>query len=173
MVNFNPFHRVVGMAPSPEMNNKMNNKVDGGVTPKPESKSKVKILIISENLWGVRFLLRFFFFLTFFLFLCPKTQKSNSSTTTNESITRLYELGPEPDRKLWVDRYLAFIEEKAMGMSNLPAVGRKPLDLFRLYMSVKEIGGMTQVNMPFINYSNFQSVCFVRLLTSFFSFPPS
>lgn len=78
------------------------------------------------------------------LFSCAK-QKSNSSTTTSEKITRLYELGPEPDRKMWVDRYLAFIEEKAMGMTNLPAVGRKPLDLFRLYMSVKEIGGMTQV----------------------------
>ncbi|XP_034031049.1 AT-rich interactive domain-containing protein 1A isoform X2 [Thalassophryne amazonica] len=101
-----------GMAPSPEMNNKMNNKVDGSGTPKPESKSK----------------------------------KSNSSTTTNEKITRLYELGPEPERKMWVDRYLTFIDEKAMGMTNLPAVGRKPLDLFRLYISVKEIGGMTQVN---------------------------
>lgn len=32
-----------------------------------------------------------------------------------------------------------------MGMTNLPAVGRKPLDLFRLYMCVKEIGGLTQV----------------------------
>lgn len=31
----------LGMAPSPEMNNKMNNKVDGGGTPKPEPKSKV------------------------------------------------------------------------------------------------------------------------------------
>ncbi|XP_057211198.1 AT-rich interactive domain-containing protein 1A isoform X1 [Triplophysa rosa] len=79
----------------------------------------------------------------------PKTEskkKSSSSTTTNEKITRLYELGPEPERKMWVDRYLAFAEEKAMGMSNLPAVGRKPLDLFRLYVSVKEIGGLTQVN---------------------------
>ncbi|XP_034157369.2 AT-rich interactive domain-containing protein 1A [Pangasianodon hypophthalmus] len=79
----------------------------------------------------------------------PKTEskkKSNSSTTTNEKITRLYELGTEPDRKMWVDRYLAFAEEKAMGMTNLPAVGRKPLDLFRLYVSVKEIGGLTQVN---------------------------
>ncbi|KAJ7991414.1 hypothetical protein DPEC_G00283590 [Dallia pectoralis] len=73
-------------------------------------------------------------------------KKSNSSTTTNEKITRLYELGPEPERKMWVDRYLAFAEEKAMGMTNLPAVGRKPLDLFRLYVSVKEIGGLTQVN---------------------------
>lgn len=72
-------------------------------------------------------------------------QKSSSSTITNEKITRLYELGPEPERKMWVDRYLAFAEEKAMGMNNLPAVGRKPLDLFRLYVSVKEIGGLTQV----------------------------
>lgn len=57
---------------------------------------------------------------------------------------------------MWVDRYLAFIEEKAMDMTNLPAVGRKPLDLFRLYISVKEIGGMTQVNMGFINNDQFQ-----------------
>nr|XP_024002143.1 AT-rich interactive domain-containing protein 1A-like [Salvelinus alpinus] len=73
-------------------------------------------------------------------------KKSNSSTTTNEKITRLYELGPELERRTWVDRYLAFAEDKAMGMTNLPAVGRKPLDLFRLYVSVKEIGGLTQVN---------------------------
>ncbi|XP_061597203.1 LOW QUALITY PROTEIN: AT-rich interactive domain-containing protein 1A [Cololabis saira] len=73
-------------------------------------------------------------------------KKSSSSTITNEKITRLYDLGPEPERKLWVDRFLAFAEEKNMGMNNLPAVGRKPLDLFRLYVSVKEIGGLTQVN---------------------------
>lgn len=76
---------------------------------------------------------------------CP-FQKSSSSTTTNEKITKLYELGGEPERKMWVDRYLAFTEEKAMGMTNLPAVGRKPLDLYRLYVSVKEIGGLTQVS---------------------------
>ncbi|KAK6474520.1 AT-rich interactive domain-containing protein 1A-like [Huso huso] len=75
-----------------------------------------------------------------------KSKKSSSSTTTNEKITKLYELGAEPERKMWVDRFLAFTEEKAMGMTNLPAVGRKPLDLFRLYISVKEIGGLTQVN---------------------------
>lgn len=32
-------------------------------------------------------------------------------------------------------------------MTNLPAVGRKPLDLYRLYISVKEIGGLTQVSV--------------------------
>lgn len=84
-------------------------------------------------------------FTIFCSFFSLSLQKSSSSTTTNEKITRLYELGPEPERKMWVDRYLAFAEEKAMGMNNLPAVGRKPLDLFRLYVSVKEIGGLTQV----------------------------
>jgi hypothetical protein len=81
-----------------------------------------------------------------FLWFQPTLQKSSSSTTTNEKITKLYELGGEPERKMWVDRYLAFTEEKAMGMTNLPAVGRKPLDLYRLYVSVKEIGGLTQVS---------------------------
>lgn len=94
----------------------------------------------------------------FSIFAFSSLQKSSSSTTTNEKITRLYELGPEPERKMWVDRYLAFAEEKAMGMNNLPAVGRKPLDLFRLYVSVKEIGGLTQVwrwtspDMVAVNY---------------------
>lgn len=147
------------MASSPEMNSKMNNKVDGSVTPKPETKSKVTpllniITIFTSLLKSVH------------LTSCPLSfwklvsssshtkQKSNSSTTTSEKITHLYDLGPEPERKMWVDRYLAFIEEKAMGMSNLPAVGRKPLDLFRLYMSVKEIGGMMQVNMEVLNNMN-------------------
>ncbi|XP_028820122.1 AT-rich interactive domain-containing protein 1A isoform X2 [Denticeps clupeoides] len=106
-----------GMAPSPEFG------MDGKMTPAQKMNNKVD---------GT-----------------PKTEskkKSSSSTTTNEKITRLYELGPEPERKMWVDRYLAFAEEKALGMNNLPAVGRKPLDLFRLYISVKEIGGLTQVN---------------------------
>ncbi|XP_029475105.1 AT-rich interactive domain-containing protein 1A [Rhinatrema bivittatum] len=75
-----------------------------------------------------------------------KSKKASSSTTTNEKITKLYELGVEPERKMWVDRYLSFTEEKTMGMTNLPAVGRKPLDLYRLYVSVKDIGGLTQVN---------------------------
>lgn len=48
---------------------------------------------------------------------------------------------------MWVDRFLSFIDENAMTLTNLPAVGRKPLDLFLLYMSVKEIGGMAQVNV--------------------------
>lgn len=72
-------------------------------------------------------------------------QKSSSSTTTGDKITKVYELGSEPERKLWADRYLAFMEERGSPVSSLPAVGKKPLDLFRLYICVKEIGGLAQV----------------------------
>nr|KAF6461405.1 AT-rich interaction domain 1B [Molossus molossus] len=75
-----------------------------------------------------------------------KAKKSSSSTTTGEKITKVYELGNEPERKLWVDRYLSFMEERGSPVSSLPAVGKKPLDLFRLYVCVKEIGGLAQVN---------------------------
>nr|XP_013814448.1 PREDICTED: AT-rich interactive domain-containing protein 1B isoform X5 [Apteryx mantelli mantelli] len=75
-----------------------------------------------------------------------KAKKSSSSTTTGEKITKVYELGNEPERKMWVDRYLTFMEERGTPVASLPAVGKKPLDLFRLYVCVKEIGGLAQVN---------------------------
>uniref|UniRef100_A0A8C4YPU2 AT-rich interaction domain 1B n=1 Tax=Gopherus evgoodei TaxID=1825980 RepID=A0A8C4YPU2_9SAUR len=71
-------------------------------------------------------------------------RKSSSSTTTGEKITKVYELGNEPERKMWVDRYLTFMEERGTPVASLPAVGKKPLDLFRLYVCVKEIGGLAQ-----------------------------
>ncbi|XP_069787721.1 AT-rich interactive domain-containing protein 1B-like isoform X2 [Narcine bancroftii] len=74
-----------------------------------------------------------------------KSKKSNSSTT-GEKITKLYELGSEQERKMWIDRYLTFMEERGTPVPSLPAVGKKPLDLYRLYICVKEIGGLAQVN---------------------------
>uniref|UniRef100_A0A3Q3J0Q0 ARID domain-containing protein n=1 Tax=Monopterus albus TaxID=43700 RepID=A0A3Q3J0Q0_MONAL len=79
----------------------------------------------------------------------PKTStspKPSVATMTNEKITRLYEMGSEPERRLWVDRYLSFMEERGTPVPNLPAVGKKPLDLCRLYLAVREIGGLAMVN---------------------------
>ncbi|CDQ68121.1 unnamed protein product [Oncorhynchus mykiss] len=76
----------------------------------------------------------------------PSSPKPNSSTMTNEQITRLYDMGGEPERRGWVDRYLSFMEERGTPVPHLPAVGKKPLDLYRLYMVVKEIGGLAMVN---------------------------
>lgn len=59
-----------------------------------------------------------------------------------------------------------------MGMNNLPAVGRKPLDLFRLYISVKEIGGLTQVRLYTRNKNKQGTASPANLLCVQFSEPP-
>ncbi|KAM6953951.1 AT-rich interactive domain-containing protein 1B [Aplochiton taeniatus] len=76
----------------------------------------------------------------------PTSPKPSPATMTSEKITRLYEMGGEPERRMWVDRYLSFMEERGTPVPNLPAVGKKPLDLCRLYLCVREIGGLAMVN---------------------------
>ncbi|XP_062293015.1 AT-rich interactive domain-containing protein 1B isoform X2 [Scomber scombrus] len=76
----------------------------------------------------------------------PKPKKPSAATMTNEKITRLYDMGSEPERRAWVDRFLSFMEERGTPVPNLPAVGKKPLDLCRLYLCVREIGGLAMVN---------------------------
>ncbi|XP_062857799.1 AT-rich interactive domain-containing protein 1B isoform X2 [Trichomycterus rosablanca] len=76
----------------------------------------------------------------------PKSKKLSSAPMTTEKITRLYEMGSEPERRGWVDRYLAFMEERGTPVPNIPAVGKKPLDLCRFYLCVRDIGGLAMVN---------------------------
>ncbi|XP_062325531.1 AT-rich interactive domain-containing protein 1B-like [Osmerus eperlanus] len=76
----------------------------------------------------------------------PSSPKPNSSTMTSERITRLFDMGSEPERRGWVERYLTFMEERGTPIPHLPAVGKKPLDLCRLYLAVREIGGLAMVN---------------------------
>lgn len=75
---------------------------------------------------------------------CQKANP-NPSSLSGERITRLYELGAEPERRSWVERYLSFMEERGTPVSQLPAVGKKPLDLWKLYIAVREIGGLAMV----------------------------
>ncbi|XP_016418046.1 AT-rich interactive domain-containing protein 1B isoform X2 [Sinocyclocheilus rhinocerous] len=76
----------------------------------------------------------------------PSSPKHILGNMTNEKITRLYDMGCEPERRAWVDRYITFMEERGTPVPNLPSVGKKPLDLCRLYLCVREIGGLAMVN---------------------------
>ncbi|XP_041828466.1 AT-rich interactive domain-containing protein 1B-like isoform X3 [Melanotaenia boesemani] len=77
----------------------------------------------------------------------PSSPKANpNSSLSGERITRLYELGAEPERRSWVERYLTFMEDRGTPVAQLPAVGKKPLDLWKLYMAVRDIGGLAMVN---------------------------
>uniref|UniRef100_A0A672ZJ68 AT rich interactive domain 1B (SWI1-like) n=1 Tax=Sphaeramia orbicularis TaxID=375764 RepID=A0A672ZJ68_9TELE len=76
----------------------------------------------------------------------PTSPKSAAATTTGERIARLYDMGSEPERRPWVERYLSFMEERGTPVPTLPAVGKKPLDLWRLYLAVRDLGGLAMVN---------------------------
>lgn len=88
-------------------------------------------------------------------------QKQSSGNMTSEKITRLYDMGCEPERKAWVDRYIAFMDERGTPVPSLPLVGKKPLDLCRLYLCVREIGGLAMVSKS-QTVSCYRSYCFCQ-----------
>ena len=50
-----------------------------------------------------------------------------------------------PDRRVWVDKLLRFMEERGTPILQCPTISKNPLDLFRLYIYVKERGGFMEV----------------------------
>eukprot|EP00106_Octopus_bimaculoides_P023076 XP_014790518.1 PREDICTED: trithorax group protein osa-like isoform X2 [Octopus bimaculoides] len=59
---------------------------------------------------------------------------------------KLYTMGDEPDRKTFLDRLLYFLEEKGTPITSMPQISKQPLDLYKLYHSVKDRGGMVEVS---------------------------
>lgn len=59
---------------------------------------------------------------------------------------KLYDMGAEPERKPFLDRLFAFLEEKGTPISNMPVISKQPIDLYRLYFIVQEKGGMVEVS---------------------------
>lgn len=75
------------------------------------------------------------------LFLC--SQKAGSSG----DYMKLYDMGTEPERKPFLDRLFAFLEEKGTPISNMPVISKQPIDLYRLYFIVQDKGGMVEVSV--------------------------
>nr|CAH7743339.1 unnamed protein product [Callosobruchus chinensis] len=71
----------------------------------------------------------------------PETYRSKKT----DSLSKLYEMDDNPDRKAWLDKLLAFMEDVRTPITTCPTISKNPLDLFRLYMYVKERGGFMEV----------------------------
>lgn len=55
---------------------------------------------------------------------------------------KLYEINPnEPGRKQFLDKLIAFNEERGSSVNSCPSINKGLIDLFRLYSCVKERGG--------------------------------
>ena len=58
---------------------------------------------------------------------------------------RLYEMSDSPDRRSWLDRLLRFMEENKTPITACPTISKNPLDLYNLYLHVRERGGFEEV----------------------------
>lgn len=50
-----------------------------------------------------------------------------------------------PDRRPFLDKLLSFMEERRTPITACPTISKQPLDLYRLYILVKERGGFVEV----------------------------
>ena len=65
-------------------------------------------------------------------------------------MNKLYEMNNNAYRKAWLDKLLAFMEERGSPITSCPSVSKNALDLFQLYICVKEKGGYVQVRSDII-----------------------
>lgn len=63
----------------------------------------------------------------------------------HDSLGKLYEMDDSHERRLWLDKLLHFMDERGTPITVCPTISKNPLDLFRLYLYVKERGGFMEV----------------------------
>ncbi|OTF76005.1 hypothetical protein BLA29_004247, partial [Euroglyphus maynei] len=54
-------------------------------------------------------------------------------------------MSDDPDRKPFLDKYFQFLDECGKPLNQVPTISKVPVDLYRLYMLVKERGGYLEV----------------------------
>lgn len=68
-----------------------------------------------------------------------------SSKQKSDSIAKLYDMDDTPDRKVWLDKLIGYMEERRTPITACPTISKQALDLYRLYLYVKERGGFVEV----------------------------
>ncbi|XP_076168877.1 trithorax group protein osa isoform X7 [Ptiloglossa arizonensis] len=63
----------------------------------------------------------------------------------SDSLAKLYEMDDSMERRTWLDKLVNFMEERRTPITSCPTISKNPLDLFRLYLYVKERGGFMEV----------------------------
>ena len=83
--------------------------------------------------------------------------------TKSDNMIRLYELDDNPDRRLFLDKLLHYMEERGTPLTQCPTISKQPLDLYRLYHHTKERGGYLEVQFKFLFNQNNPLMIFTKL----------
>jgi len=65
-------------------------------------------------------------------------------------LNKLFEMDDNPERRMFLDKLLHFMEDKGSPITACPTISKNPLDLFKLYFLVKERGGFLEVSNIYI-----------------------
>lgn len=77
--------------------------------------------------------------------MAPENERINE-TKKNNVLAELYTLDDNPDRPIWLNKLINFMEKNGTPISKCPCIARVPIDLFRSYIYVKERGGFEEVS---------------------------
>uniref|UniRef100_T1GJN5 ARID domain-containing protein n=1 Tax=Megaselia scalaris TaxID=36166 RepID=T1GJN5_MEGSC len=86
-----------------------------------------------------------------------ETFRPTPSNKKSDSLGKLYEMDEMPERRPWLDKLLGFMEERKTPITACPTISKTPLDLYRLYLYVKERGGFVEklyvvnIRLSFLN----------------------
>uniref|UniRef100_A0A1A9ZVM8 ARID domain-containing protein n=1 Tax=Glossina pallidipes TaxID=7398 RepID=A0A1A9ZVM8_GLOPL len=70
---------------------------------------------------------------------------ASAANKKSDSLCKLYEMDDAPERRVWLDKLRAFMDERRTPITACPTISKQPLDLYRLYLYVKERGGFVEV----------------------------
>lgn len=76
----------------------------------------------------------------------PGSKAAKAAAARTEGLMRLYEMDDHPERKMFLDKLLGFMEERGTAIAQCPTISKNPLDLFKLYIYTKEKGGFMEVS---------------------------
>ncbi|RWS09496.1 trithorax group protein osa-like protein [Dinothrombium tinctorium] len=106
---------------------------------------------------------------------CPRTPASpviNSqgyehghSSKRPDGLLKLYEMSNEPERKAFLDKLIAFNEERGVTLNTCPTISKHPLDLYKLYVLVKERGGFSDVTRQKL-WKEIAQICNIAISSS-------
>ena len=71
---------------------------------------------------------------------------SSQGSKSSETLTRLYEMDENPDRRMFLDRLLSFMEDRGTPITQCPTISKNPLDIYKLYIFTKDRGGYLEVS---------------------------
>ncbi len=63
-----------------------------------------------------------------------------------DSLQRLFEMDEHPERRPFLEKLLAFMDDRGSPITQCPTISKNPLDLFNLYLYTKERGGYVEVS---------------------------